>query len=73
MNGKEILKAKDVDDADLFKVLWNFHYGICDHLNNPKPLVVYYDDISIGSTSFEDGWGWNPEIWKTEARNQKPE
>jgi hypothetical protein len=71
LDGKEVVKARKVDDEDLWSRAWTYHYGISDHLDNAKPLVVYYDDISIGSTSFEDGWGWNPEIQKPEAGSPK--
>lgn len=57
----EVLSARNVNDAALWAATqWSHHFGISDHMNNSKTLRAYYDDISIGTTSFVDCFGWNP-------------
>ncbi|MEK7786901.1 MAG: fibronectin type III domain-containing protein, partial [Chloroflexota bacterium] len=64
LNGSEALKVSGVNDAALWGqgVLLRSFFGISDHLQNPNALTVYYDDISIGTNSFEDCFGWNSTI-----------
>jgi hypothetical protein len=66
LDGQEVLNITGVDD----NALWTYnagsglssHFGISDHFNNANPLIAYFDDLSTGSTSFEDCFGWNPDF-----------
>lgn len=62
LDGVQAVSAAMVNVADIFRTEWGYHYGISDHLNNPRTLVSYFDEISIGNTSFQDCFGWAPGI-----------
>ncbi len=59
LDGKEVLKATSPDAAAFFADPWSFHFGISDHLGNTSPMTVTFDDVSVGTTSFEDCFGWD--------------
>jgi hypothetical protein len=63
IDGVEVVSATGAGDFPWYIPLpWSYHFGIADHLENSGSLRVFVDDISTGTTSFHDCYGWHPEF-----------